>query len=86
MEGAYKSRENSNAFSYLVEKILAKKNKKLLWWRTIRNGMKMFEKFWRKSPLICRKIQTNQNLMNNFHRAQKCKKSTYKALRGRTKN
>ena len=28
MDGAYKSRENSNAFSYLVEKILAKKNQK----------------------------------------------------------
>ena len=28
MEGAYKSRENFNEFSYLVEKILAKNPKK----------------------------------------------------------
>ena len=50
------------------------------------NGMKMFEKFWRKSSPICRKIQTNQNLMNNFRRAQKFKKATYKILRVWTKN
>ena len=29
MEGAYKSRENSNEFSYLVEKFLAKNSKNL---------------------------------------------------------
>ena len=50
------------------------------------NGVKMFEKFWRKSSLICRKIQSNQNLINNFHRAQKFKKATYKILRVWTKN
>ena len=57
MEGAYKSRENFNEFTYLVEKILAKKPKKLLRLRPIGNGMKMFEKFWRKSSLICKKFK-----------------------------
>ena len=59
MVGAYKSRENFNEFSYLVEKILAKKKntKKLLRLRPIGNGMKMFEKFWRKSSLICKKFK-----------------------------
>ena len=69
--------ENSNEFSYLIEKFLAKKLKeKLLRSMTIGNGMKMFERFWRKSSRLCRKIQTNQNLMHNFHRAQKFKKGT----------
>ena len=53
---------------------------------TIGNGMKMFERFWRRSSRLCRKIQTNQNLMNNFHRAQKFKKGTYKILRVWKKN
>ena len=85
MEGAYKSRENSNEFSYLVQKFLAKNFKKLLRARTIGNGMKMFEKCWGKSSPICIKIHTNQNLMNNLHRAQKFKKATYKILRVWTK-
>ena len=86
MEGAYESRENSNEFSYLVEKFLAKKTINLIRSRIIGNGMKMFENFWRKSSLICRKIQTNQKLMNNFHRAQKFKKATSKILRVWTKD
>ena len=27
--------------------------------------------FWRKSTAICRKIQDNQDLTNNFHQARK---------------
>ena len=50
MDEAYKSRENFNEFSYLVEKILAKKPKKFLGLRPIGNGMKMFTKSKIKKP------------------------------------
>ena len=38
-------------------------------------------KLWRKLTGICRKIQDNQHLTNNFHRAENIKKPACQILR-----
>ena len=42
--------------------------------------------FWRKSTVICRRIQDNQHLANKFHRTGKIKRSACTSLRNWTKN
>ena len=45
MEGAYKSRENFNEFSYLVEKILAKQPKNSSGWGLLEMVWKCLKNF-----------------------------------------
>ena len=49
-------------------------------------GIKILKKLRKKSTLICGRMQDNQNIINNFHRAGKSKKSAWKDLRVWTKN
>ena len=64
MDGTSKSRENSDEFSHLPEKLLSKQ---CIRSRTIVNWVKMLKDL-REEFLISRKFQDNPYLLYNFHR------------------
>ena len=54
--------------------------------RTIENGMKILDIFWRKSTGIYRKKQEDRDPINDFDWAAKTKQHACKTLRFWTKN
>ena len=68
----YKSRGISHEFYYISTWDLYQKTQK--WLRSIKDYWKWYEnswKFWKKSTVICRKHQVNQDLTKSFHQTWK---------------
>ena len=74
MEWPYKSGEISDEFNYLGEKFIKKlKMAKIVdYWKANETSII----FWRKLTGMCRKIQDNQQLTNNFRWAGKIRKTS----------
>lgn len=83
MEGVYNSREYSAKFCYLVQKSLSKNNN-----ASVRGLLEIGCKCWKilEKETLCRNIHAKQQLLNNFHWAQKFKKATCILLRICIKN
>ena len=68
--GPYKSREISDEFCYLPERFVKKLKMTEIekdYWKWDENS----RKYWRKSILLCRKIQDTQDMTNNSHQPGK---------------